>query len=181
MTFLAINITLFVDGDRGGILIAKNVINNANVTYVAVAPDGKEVEELMGKEILMGLRKRIPASDFMRKMDRMGSGNGDNGKHVEEESVNEVEIKKKLKEAYNEIRDSKRAVFLNRSLSVVKSVSASSAISTLERSENIYAIVIDGSATPNLIRLCDDMNVMYLAARTFSSMEDDFKVKLVSL
>src|SRR3989344_7002871 len=39
-------ITLFVDGDRGGKLIAKNVIDNARVSYIAVAPDGKEVEEL---------------------------------------------------------------------------------------------------------------------------------------
>jgi len=37
-------ITLFLDGDRGGKLIAKNVIANAKVEYVAVAPDGKEVE-----------------------------------------------------------------------------------------------------------------------------------------
>ena len=51
-------LTLFVDGDRGGKLIAKNVIANANIAYVAVAPDGKEVEELQGKEILISLRKR---------------------------------------------------------------------------------------------------------------------------
>ena len=45
-------LTLFVDGDRGGKLIAKNVIENAKVTFVATAPEGKEVEELTGKEIL---------------------------------------------------------------------------------------------------------------------------------
>jgi DNA primase len=58
-------ITLFVDGDRGGKLIVQNVTENANVAYVATAPDGKEVEELTGKEILMNLRKRIPAKEFL--------------------------------------------------------------------------------------------------------------------
>jgi len=57
-------IILFVDGDRGGKLIAKNVTENADVNYIAVAPDGKEVEELTGKEILIALRKKIPVSDF---------------------------------------------------------------------------------------------------------------------
>ena len=57
-------ITLFVDGDRGGQLIAKNVCDNARVDFIAVAPDGKEVEELMGKEILTALRKKIPVKEF---------------------------------------------------------------------------------------------------------------------
>src|SRR3989344_641982 len=59
-------IIVVIDGDRGGKLIARNVIENARVTYVAVAPDGKEVEELQGKEILMSLRKRIPTDEFLR-------------------------------------------------------------------------------------------------------------------
>src|SRR3989338_3268117 len=67
-------ITLFIDGDRGGKLIAKNVIDNAKIAYVAVAPDGKEVEELQGKEILMALRKRFTVSEFLRKIDMGGNG-----------------------------------------------------------------------------------------------------------
>ena len=59
-------ITLFVDGDRGGKLIARNVIDNARIDFIAVAPDGKEVEELSGKEILMSLRRKIPAQEFLK-------------------------------------------------------------------------------------------------------------------
>ena len=43
-------LTLFIDGDRGGRLIAKNVIDNARVAFVAVAPDGKEVEKFTCKK-----------------------------------------------------------------------------------------------------------------------------------
>ncbi len=59
------DIVLFVDGDRGGRLIVQNVADNANVKYVASAPDGKEVEELTGKEILMSLRKKVSVRDFL--------------------------------------------------------------------------------------------------------------------
>ena len=44
-------LTLFVDGDRGGKLIIQNVLDNAEVKDIAIAPDGKEVEELAGKEV----------------------------------------------------------------------------------------------------------------------------------
>ena len=59
-------LTLFVDGDRGGKLIAKNVCDNAKIAFIAQAPDGKEVEELAGKEIHQALRKKLSASDFLK-------------------------------------------------------------------------------------------------------------------
>jgi len=60
-------ITLFVDGDRGGKLIAQNVADNAKVVYIAAAPDGKEVEELSGKELLQCLRKKVAAEVFLKQ------------------------------------------------------------------------------------------------------------------
>ena len=50
------NITLFVDGDRGGDLIIKNLSKEINIKLVTKAPDGKEVEELTQKEIITALR-----------------------------------------------------------------------------------------------------------------------------
>jgi len=61
------DVTLFVDGDRGGNLIIQNVVENANVKYIVVAPDGKEVEELTGKEILMNLRKKVSVEEYSYK------------------------------------------------------------------------------------------------------------------
>src|SRR3989338_8688363 len=59
------DITLFVDGDRGGKLIIQNVLDNARIKYVVVAPDGKEVEELQGKEILMTLRRKMSVGEYL--------------------------------------------------------------------------------------------------------------------
>lgn len=81
------DITLFVDGDRGGILIAKNVIGSIKIKNVAVAPDGKEVEELVEKEAVACLRNKMPVSEFMdkyvnsRESERESSrGYGDRGR-----------------------------------------------------------------------------------------------------
>jgi len=53
------DMVVFLDGDRGGNLILKELINIAEIDFVARAPDGKEVEELAKKEIHKALRSRI--------------------------------------------------------------------------------------------------------------------------
>ena len=55
------NITLFVDGDRGGNLIIRELLSVADIDFVCKAPDGKEVEELTKKEIHKSLRSQITA------------------------------------------------------------------------------------------------------------------------
>lgn len=57
-------VTIFVDGDRGGELIVKEILQIAEVDYIAKAPEGKEVEELTRKEIYKSLRDRIPIEQF---------------------------------------------------------------------------------------------------------------------
>ncbi|MBN2067261.1 MAG: DNA primase [Candidatus Diapherotrites archaeon] len=54
------SLTVFVDGDRGGILIARQLGQTAKIDSLAKAPAGKEVEELALKEILAALRKKRP-------------------------------------------------------------------------------------------------------------------------
>jgi DNA primase len=53
-------ITLFTDGDRGGDLILKGLIDaGIEVDFVAKAPAGKEVEEITKKEVFKALRGKI--------------------------------------------------------------------------------------------------------------------------
>ena len=173
-------LTLFVDGDRGGNLIAKNVIANANIAYVAVAPDGKEVEELQGKEILISLRKRWPAQEFMRRLGRNGDGERAPAEGASIE-LSRDEVKKKVRALYAEIKDSKKAILTDSSFNIIQTVGATSALGSLMRSDTpVKAIIIDGSATSSLISACEEKSVTYLAARNFSHVEG-IKVQLISL
>ncbi|MDP1694176.1 MAG: DNA primase DnaG [Candidatus Woesearchaeota archaeon] len=52
-------VTVFVDGDRGGDLIIKELSLVTEIDFVTKAPDGKEVEELAKKEIHKALRSRV--------------------------------------------------------------------------------------------------------------------------
>jgi DNA primase len=186
-------ITLFVDGDRGGKLIAMNVIKNANIKYVAIAPDGKEVEELQGKEILIALRKRWDVKEYVRRM-RYDSSEGETAVEAEETKEEVVEeakeekveefkgdAKKAIRDKYNEIKGSKGALVLDINLDIIRRVTPRDVPRTLENSRaKVFAVIMDGSATSGIIRACDDFGVQYLAATNFSAVSDA-KVKLISL
>jgi DNA primase len=60
--------TLFVDGDRVGNMIAKEVVKTVSIDYIAQAPSGKEVEELNKREILRCLKERISAEEYKRQV-----------------------------------------------------------------------------------------------------------------
>lgn len=60
-------VTAFTDGDRGGELIIKELVQIANIDYIARAPDGKGVEELVQKEIVRSLRQKVPVEQVIDK------------------------------------------------------------------------------------------------------------------
>ncbi|WP_406656062.1 DNA primase DnaG [Methanolobus sp. ZRKC2] len=60
-------VTVFTDGDRGGELIVKEMVQIANVDYIARAPDGKSVEDLVQKEIVRSLRQKVPVEQVIDK------------------------------------------------------------------------------------------------------------------
>ena len=61
-------VTVFTDGDRGGELILKELLQVCDVDFVARAPPGKEVEELSKKEIMKCLRSKVPAEHILAQI-----------------------------------------------------------------------------------------------------------------
>ncbi len=179
-------ITLFIDGDRGGKLIAQNVINNARIAFVAVAPDGKEVEELTGKEILIALRRKVPVGVYLRNGGRNDYSSNDESEAApsrSEESAPEYkgDVKEGIRKLFAEIKDSKNALLLNSNLEVIRQVGqreVGKAITTSR--QKVFAVIIDGPATGGIIRACDETGVKHLGATNFSSHEDA-QVNLISL
>ena len=53
-------VTVFLDGDRGGDIILAELARVADIDFVARAPTGKEVEELTRKELIKCLRAKMP-------------------------------------------------------------------------------------------------------------------------
>ncbi|MGB2581401.1 MAG: DNA primase DnaG, partial [Thermoplasmata archaeon] len=84
-------VTAFVDGDRGGELIVRELIQIAEVDFIARAPAGQEVEELTQKQMVKCLRNKIPSDQFAemfnltpgqyRNGDKTGKDRNSRGEH----------------------------------------------------------------------------------------------------
>jgi DNA primase len=169
-------ITLFIDGDRGGKLIARNVVNNAEVKYIAVAPDGKEVEELVGKEILISLRRKVSTREFF-------SGRSYEDVEPEKPTVKDLDLKeedkKKLKEIFQKNEGSEKAVLLNSSLNEIQTVSLKSLRNSLRRlKEKPLVLIIDGTVTSSIISDAEEAEIQIIVAKNFATT--DTKLKLLS-
>ena len=53
-------VTAFLDGDRGGELIRKELAQVGDIDYVALAPEGRCVEDLERREVMGALREKVP-------------------------------------------------------------------------------------------------------------------------
>jgi len=160
-------LTLFVDGDRGGKLIAKNVCDNASIAYIAQAPDGKEVEELAGKEIHQALRKKATPEEFFSE-----------NRSSKENSSRELtkEDKEKLRQLVQNLGD-RSAILLNSDLEIIRELP----ISKLPyfRARDVL-VVLANTANSMVMSAAESYGSKYLAANTFNKVESD-KVELISL
>jgi DNA primase len=169
-------ITLFVDGDRGGKLIVQNVSDNADVDYVVVAPDGKEVEELAGKEILMILRRRTPLNEFLKREGMQRREQNENQNNPVKSELSDWE-KEKLKKILKEIEGSGKAILLDNSLKEIREISARGFGGSLRRvNEKPYAIVLDGTVTSSVIESAEDAGCQILVAKNFAATSNNIQL-----
>jgi DNA primase len=167
-------ITLFVDGDRGGKLIIQNVADNASIDYIVVAPDGKEVEELAGKEILMILRRRTPLNEFLK---REGMQRREQVETPSKRNELSNEEKEKLKKILKENDGSGKAVLLDESLREIREISSRGFGGSLRRiDEKPYAIVLDGTVTSSVIESAEDAGCQVLVAKNFAATSNNIQL-----
>ena len=173
-------ITLFVDGDRGGKLIAQNVCDNAKVVYIATAPDGKEVEELAGKELLIALRKKVPAAVFLKN----GSGALATGSRRATASVEGIVRREltnddisKLRELSSDIKG-KNVLVVNEELEVVKNVSLLR-LGSVDAKDAFVLMVAEAGGV--IVQAAERLQARAIAAKSFEKNSASASVKLISL
>jgi len=71
-------VTAFVDGDRGGELILRELLQVAELDFICRAPRSHEVEELTQKQLMKALKDKIPADQFT-ELYGIGQKGGDRG------------------------------------------------------------------------------------------------------
>jgi DNA primase len=152
------------------------------VKYIAIAPDGKEVEELAPKEILMQLRKKITVGEYLGK-DRYNRRT-ESEEPVEKTTDEKFELtpadKDKLKIIARANERSEKAILLDKNLEEMKNISVKTLAGSLSRlRDKPTIIVIDGTATNSIIASAEESGCQIIVAKNFATT--DTKIKLLSL
>jgi len=155
----------FVDGDRGGELVLKELLQLTEIDYVARAPPNREVEELSRKEIIKELRNKIPIEQYLEGQDKPRM----EVKSVKKPTKESTKKKKKtpkvpepLIESAENITETSEAVLFGEELNSIDSMPVSELTNKLQSIEGVYAIVFDGVITQRLSDIASEKNIKYL-------------------
>lgn len=146
---------VFIDGDRGGELILKKIIQMADIDYVAKAPLGREVEELTGKEIAKALQNKVPIEEIKASIQVL----------LEKPLKKEVKIPENVLKMIEEIQGTLEAFFLDKNWQVVEKVAVkdlAERINNLDTNSNISAIVFDGIVTQRILDVSKNKNIQII-------------------
>jgi DNA primase len=156
--------TAFLDGDRGGDLILKELLQVTDVKYIARAPQGKEVEEIGCKEIFNALEQKIPIEKLKGKRERR-----------------KVMLPKKAVEITQELQGTLEAVLLNDKMEQIERLPVSELAEKLQQSSGVDMVVFDGVITQRMVDIANDKDIKYLiAARVSEAVKPSLKVNLTT-
>src|SRR3989344_34940 len=172
---------IVVEGRADVLNLLKNGVKNViGMSGTKLPPEGKEVEELTGKEILMCLRKRVSPGDFFSFNSRTHFQKEHN--HESARKQEEVKIGDSERETLQIILRKNRgeAVFLDSSLNEFRTVSAKGVGLALNKiREKPAVIVIDGAVTSPVIKAAEEAGVKAIAAKNFSATSST--IQMISL
>jgi DNA primase len=158
--------TALLDGDRGGDLILKELLQVTDVKYVSRAPPGKEVEELKSKEIFAALQNRVPIEEFKARKPR---------------ERRKILVPKQIVEARKELEGTLEAVLFSEKMEQLERLPVSGLAEKLQQTAGVDTVVFDGVITQRLVDIANDKDIKYLvAARVSDVVKQPLKVHLLT-
>jgi len=158
--------TAFLDGDRGGDLILKELLQVTNAKYIARAPRGKEVEELNCKEIFDALEAKEPIEDLFKPR---------------REKQKAVEVPKEIGQVVKGLEGTLEAVLLNEKLEQIERLPVSQLAEKLAQIEGVDTVVFDGIITQRIVDVASEKNIKRIvASRTSEAIKPSLTVQLIT-
>jgi DNA primase len=156
--------TAFLDGDRGGDLILKELLQVTDVKFVARAPRGKEVEELNCKEIFEALESKVPVEEsFKPKREKP-----------------KVEVPNEITQMIKGLEGTLEAVLLNEKMEQTERLPVSQLAEKLQQSEGVDTVIFDGIITQRIVDVASEKSIKkIIASRISEAVKPSLNVQLV--
>ncbi|MEM3640834.1 MAG: DNA primase, partial [Candidatus Bathyarchaeia archaeon] len=156
--------TALLDGDRGGDLILKELLQVTDVKYVARAPRGKEVEELNCKEIFEALEAKVPIEELFKQ----------------KKEKRKIEIPNEIVQIAKELSGTLEAVLLNERLEQIERLPVSQLAERLQQINGVNTVVFDGIITQRIVDIASEKNIKNIvASRISDAVKPPLNVQLI--
>ena len=181
--------TAFFDGDRGGELILRELLQVADIDFVAFSPRGKSVEDMTKKEVIKTLRNKVPveyvrehyfedSAELPQDLRAPKTGDGDQAERpvrsrgaVRQTHDPTPRVPQSLRDHIDDVRGRNIARFLAADLAVVretKTDEVEKTVDTLDAATN--GLVIDRPVDQKLLDRLAMRGLEYIAARDFKGI-----------
>jgi DNA primase len=149
-------VTAFLDGDRGGDLILKELDQVVELDYLTRAPAGKEVEELTPKEIMKALRERVP--------------HGAPKPEVKPTPEVRVSLPQTIIQRAQELRGTLEAAVFDESTKEIAHLPVSELANQLPTIEAAHTLVFDGVITQRILDVADQKKIKFVVGDRLSEI-----------
>jgi len=164
--------TALLDGDRGGDLILKELLQVTSVKYVGRAPRGKEIEECNCKEVTEALENKVPVSEV--------SGKPQPPPKKAPEPV-KIEVPEAIAQAATALAGTLEAVLLNEKFESVERLPVSQLAEKLQQVTGVDTVVFDGIITQRIVDIAGEKNIRRIvASRVSEAVKPALNVELVT-
>lgn len=160
-------VTAFLDGDRAGDLILRELTQVADLDYVARAPQSKEVEELTPKEIMKALRERIQAEQVPPERPTMRVP---------------VEVPSRVAETAAQLKGTLEAVLFDESGGELMHIPVSELAEKLPEVQGAHTLVFDGVVTQRILDMGEQKGLKYIIGdRVSENAKRPLNIKLTTM
>lgn len=162
-------VTAFVDGDRGGELILKELLQVGEVDYVTRAPKGKEVEDLEKEEIMIALRDKAPVEQIFNNIKPK----------IQPKREDKVTL---MKNIFKDLEGSGTGEILDDALNILKEVKVEKLYDELKNAnEEVYAVIFDGIISQRLVDISSAKGIKNLVAfKTNNIVKRPEKLRIIT-
>jgi DNA primase len=172
--------TALLDGDRGGDLILKELMQVTNVKFVGRAPRGKEIEECNCKEIAEALDNKLPIAEAAGTIVPKPAPAVAPKKIAVPERV-KIEVPDTIVQAAKALVGTLEAVLLSDKLELIERLPVSQLAEKLSQTTGVNTLVFDGIITQRIVDIAADKNIKrVVASRLSEAVKPALNVDLIT-
>ncbi|MCW4009493.1 MAG: DNA primase DnaG [Candidatus Bathyarchaeota archaeon] len=169
--------TALLDGDRGGDLILKELLQVTNIKYVGRAPRGKEIEECSCKEIAEAIASKVAVADLYKPKKAERPEKQERPEKRPEKP--KKEFPEPMVKAAKALVGSLEAVLLNEKLEQTEKLPVSQLAERLQQASGVDTVIFDGIITQRIVDIASEKNIKrIIASRVSEAVKPTLNVEL---